>query len=128
MTVRYVTRAHAQKACRTVLGLSPSLACERLPPERSDMARIADSQPSGPTDAKQISAFEKYIGHRLPGEYREFLLTHNGGRAVPDAFLLSIDDGEPQEDLVMCFFPLRDIALGEVEVEDLNELRTWPLH
>ena len=92
------------------------------------MARIADSQPSGPTDAKQISAFEKYIGHRLPGEYREFLLTHNGGRAVPDAFLLSIDDGEPQEDLVMCFFPLRDIALGEVEVEDLNELRTWPLH
>ena len=30
MTVRYVTRAHAQKACRTVLGLSPSLARERL--------------------------------------------------------------------------------------------------
>ncbi|WP_425618274.1 SMI1/KNR4 family protein [Anatilimnocola sp. NA78] len=92
------------------------------------MAKIANPQPAGPTDAKQIAAFEKHIGHKLPSAYREFLLTHNGGRPVPDAFMLTTDDREPEEDLVLCFFPLRDISLGEVDVEEMDELHTWPLH
>jgi len=91
------------------------------------MARIADPQPAGPTHAKLIAAFEKHIGYKLPAAYREFLLHHNGGRPVPDAFILSSDRGE-EEDIVMCFFPLRDLKVGQVEVEDLEELRTWPLH
>src|SRR6478752_10150492 len=33
-----------------------------------------------------------------------------------------------QEDIVMCLFPLRDPGLGDVDVEDLDGLRTWPLH
>ena len=28
----------------------------------------------------------------------------------------------------MCFFPLRDLSLGAVEVEEMEKLRTWPLH
>ena len=30
--------------------------------------------------------------------------------------------------MVMCFFPLRDLSLGPVEVEALEDLRTWPIH
>jgi hypothetical protein len=91
------------------------------------MGRIADPQPAGPTNAEQIAVFEKHIGYELPTAYREFLLRHNGGHPVPDAFILRSDRGE-EEDVVMCFFPLREVALGHVDVEDLEELRTWPLH
>lgn len=90
------------------------------------MAKIADPQPSGPAGAAQVAAFEKHIGRKLPAAYRDFLLTHNGGRPVPDAFI--IDDDESQEDVVMCFFPLRDLALGAVAVQAMEDLRTWPLH
>ncbi len=83
---------------------------------------------ASPTDAVQIAAFEKHIGHSLPTAYREFLLTHNGGRPVPDAFTLATDDRGAEEDLVLCFFPLRNLALGAVQVDELDELRTWPLH
>jgi SMI1 / KNR4 family (SUKH-1) len=92
------------------------------------MAKIADPQPAGPTNAEQIAAFEGQIGYKLPTEYCEFLLSHNGGRPVPDSFMLTVDDREPEEDLVMCFFPLRELSLGAVEVEEFEELRTWPLH
>jgi SMI1-KNR4 cell-wall len=91
------------------------------------MAQIVDPLPAGPTNAAQIGAFEEYIGHRLPADYREFLLQHNGGHPAPDAFLVDSGPGE-QEDIVMCLFPMRDRALGSVTVQDLEELRSWPLH
>jgi cell wall assembly regulator SMI1 len=97
-------------------------------PKECFMTKIADPHPAGPTDAKQIAAFEEHIGHKLPPEYSEFLLTHNGGHPIPDAFTLTTDDGKPQEDLIMCFFPLRELSLGAVEVKKLKELHTWPLH
>ena len=98
-----------------------------ISPKGNTVAKIADPHPAGPTDPKQIAAFEKHIGQQLPPAYRDFLLTHNGGRPVPDAFTLTTDRGS-EEDLVMCFFPLRDLSLGEVEVKGWDELRTWPLH
>ena len=91
------------------------------------MAQITDPLPAGPTTAAQVADFEEYIGHPLPADYRMFLLQHNGGRPTPDAFLVDTGFGE-QEDIVMCLFPLRDRALGHVAVDDLEELRTWPLH
>ncbi len=90
------------------------------------MTRIADPLPAGSTSGEQIAAFEKHIGHQLPAAYRQFLLQHNGGRPVPDAYMLRSDRGE-EEDIVMCFFPLRESDLGHVQVEDLEDLRTWPL-
>jgi len=93
------------------------------------MAQITDPLPAGPTNSAEIAAFEEYIGHKLPADYREFLLQHNGGHPAPDAFFIDTGSGfGPAEDIVMCFFPLRDRALGSVTVEDLEELRTWPLH
>jgi len=91
------------------------------------MAQIADPLPAGPTTDAQIAAFEAYIGHKLPAGYRQFLLQHNGGHPEHDAFLLNAGYGE-EEDIVMCFFPNRDLKLGSVTVGDLEELRTWPLH
>lgn len=91
------------------------------------MTRIADPQPAGTTNGEQIAAFEKHIGYSLPPAYREFLLHYNGGHPVPDAFVLQSDHGD-EEDIVLCFFPLRELALGSVEVEKLEELRIWPLH
>ncbi len=92
------------------------------------MARIVNPSPAGPTTAAQIAAFEAHIGHPLPAAYRDFLLEHNGGQPEPDAFTLRMEDGEAQEDVVMGFFPLRDLAIGTVEVEAFEELRIWPLH
>jgi hypothetical protein len=91
------------------------------------MVQIADPLPAGPTTDAQIAAFEKHIGHKLPTDYRRFLLQHNGGHPEPDAFLLNAGYGE-EENSVMCFFPMRDLKLGNVRVADLEELRTWPLH
>ena len=91
------------------------------------MARIVDPLPAGPTNADEIAAFEEHIGHKLPSAHREFLLTCNGGRPIPDAFTLTTED-RTEEDLVMCFFPLRELSLGAVAVEQMEELRTWPLH
>lgn len=91
------------------------------------MAQIVNALPAGPTTEAEIAQFETQIGHRLPDDYREFLLTHNGGRPEPDAFTLTIW-GHAEEDVVMCFFPMRDLSLGTVEVEDFAELRSWPLH
>ena len=91
------------------------------------MADIVNSRPAGATSESQIAAFESLIGHALPADYRRFLLEHNGGSPRPDAFTFNLF-GRDEEDLVMCFFPLRDLILGEVDVQDLSELRTWPLH
>src|SRR6478735_4682764 len=91
------------------------------------MAQIRDPLPAGPTSEADLASFERHIGHPLPPEYRGFLLEHNGGRPEPDAFLVDTGWGA-QEDVVMCLFPMRPRSVGEVVVEDLEELRTWPLH
>jgi len=86
---------------------------------------IRDPYPAGPTSEKIISEFEKYISHRLPSDYREFILKYNGGHPQPDALTLG-NDGK--EDIVTCFFPLLDLSRGTVEVIQPEALRTWPLH
>ncbi len=91
------------------------------------MAQIVNSLPVGPTCEDEIVKFEEHIGHRLPDDYREFLLQHNGGSPEPDAFTLVMDERE-EEDIVMCFFPMRDLSLGTIEVEEFDELRSWPVH
>ena len=91
------------------------------------MPKIADARPSGPTNARQLATFEKYVGHPLPPAYRSFLLRYNGGRPEPDAFQLRA--GRRQEEhIVMCFFPMRALTLGQIEVDDPKELLNWPLH
>ncbi|MEZ6138062.1 MAG: SMI1/KNR4 family protein [Pirellulaceae bacterium] len=91
------------------------------------MSHIVNSRPAGPASESEIAVFETMIGHSLPEDYRRFLLEHNGGSPRPDAFTFNLF-GRDEENIVMCFFPLRDLSLGEVDVEQLDELRTWPVH
>jgi hypothetical protein len=90
------------------------------------MAQIVDPLPAGRTTDAQISAFETYVSYKLPTDYRQFLLQHNGGRPEPDAFVLKAHRGD-EEDIVMCFFPMRDLKVGTASGGDLEELRICPL-
>lgn len=89
-------------------------------------ARIVNALPAGATNEASIREFESYIGHALPDDYRSFLLQHNSGSPYSDAFTLNVFDND-QENVVYCFFPLRDLKLVAVEVEGMEALRTWPL-
>jgi hypothetical protein len=91
------------------------------------MATIVDPQPGGPTNFDQIAAFEARIGYPLPAPYRAFLLQYNGGHPHPDAFVLHANRSD-EEDIVFCFFPLRNLSIGPIDVAELDGLRTWPLH
>jgi hypothetical protein len=91
------------------------------------MATIVNPRPVGPTNAKELGAFEECIGHPLPVAYRKFLLRYNGGYPKPDAFVLRMNRRE-EEHIVLCFFPMRKLALGDVQVETVEDLMKWPLH
>jgi cell wall assembly regulator SMI1 len=105
------------------------------------MAEIHSSLRYGPATPQQIAALEERIEASLPDDYREFLQKHNGGRPEPDAFALNNDvdedeeEDEGEEDIVLCFFPLRDVncrqAVAESEQETTGpeeRLAEWPLH
>lgn len=55
------------------------------------MAEIVDS--SGPLEEALLVEAEGRFGAVFPSDYREFLLTYNGGRPVPDVF----DDVDGEE-------------------------------
>jgi cell wall assembly regulator SMI1 len=47
---------------------------------------VERSNQFGALDEMRLVRFEKEIGHRLPADYRAFLLAHNGGRPNPSDF------------------------------------------
>jgi len=79
------------------------------------MAHVRDSNRNGPLDAARLAAFEAQVGAKLPDEYREFLLTHNGGELSPDELVLP-GETEPFSSLAGPLFGLHDgpSALDEV--------------
>ena len=91
------------------------------------MKTIVNSFLAGRTNARQLAAFERYIGYRLPRAYRTFLLRYNGGYPEPDAFILP-KGRRKEEHVVFCFFPLRELSLGKVNVKTSDDLSRWPLH
>jgi hypothetical protein len=62
------------------------------------------SNPYGPATPEQVAAFEARIGHPLPGDYRAFLLTLNGGQPERPVFAIPPDNS----DLVRYFPGLHD--------------------
>src|SRR5580765_2447911 len=88
---------------------------------------IVNSLPAGRTDPRQLAAFEQYIGYHRPRTYRSFLRRYNGGYPEPDAFILR-KGRRKEEHLVYCFFPLRELSLGKVNVKTADDLSRWPLH
>ena len=93
-----------------------------------------------PVTEENIVAFEKRFGYPLPKDYREFLLTYNGGRPVEGEVMGRDDQPDvPYEhgDAIECFFQLQPTegAVSEFEVLlppaeipwDLEEVN-FPLH
>src|SRR5689334_21501001 len=56
-------------------------------------AKILGSNQYGALPEARLLAFENEIASKLPKEYRDFLLTHNGGKPDPADFEISADMG-----------------------------------
>ncbi|MBN2248971.1 MAG: SMI1/KNR4 family protein [Campylobacterales bacterium] len=54
--------------------------------------KIIQSNPYGPINLKNLESFEKQLKIRLPQEYREFLVKHNGGKLEKN--MLTINESE----------------------------------
>ena len=52
------------------------------------MPTVQNSNPHGLLDRARLVEFEERLGAALPADYREFLLSHNGGEFVPDEIVL----------------------------------------
>jgi cell wall assembly regulator SMI1 len=61
--------------------------------------------PGQPIGEQEVAAFECELGARLPADYRQFLLTNNGGRPVLDVVDIAGLLGSPTD--VQVFFGLR---------------------
>jgi hypothetical protein len=75
-----------------------------------------------PVTKADVEAFEQRHQIRLPQDYREFLLRHNGGTPVPSAFTFSDDPGSGS--VVATLFSLHDKAPADLDrvVKSLD----WP--
>jgi cell wall assembly regulator SMI1 len=60
------------------------------------------------TDETRVAALERQIGRRLPEDYREFMLRHNGGRPKPDGFEFALRKGADASSAVEWFLSLHD--------------------
>jgi hypothetical protein len=56
------------------------------------MARIVNPDSFGPLSQKRLYAFERKAQIRLPPDYCEFLLEHNGGQPAPSFFWIKPDE------------------------------------
>ena len=91
------------------------------------MHQVHHSLKHGPASNDQIAALESHIGFSLPEDYRTFLREHNGGCPVPNGFYFVNEFDDREEDIVECFFPLRDIDCSEMTEMTMSELPDWPV-
>jgi hypothetical protein len=54
---------------------------------------IEDSNKYGKLVVERLEEFEAKIGSRLPEDYREFLINHNGGKPMPCDFVVTEKEG-----------------------------------
>ncbi|WP_288831501.1 SMI1/KNR4 family protein [uncultured Corynebacterium sp.] len=59
----------------------------------TNYTEIMESEPA-PLDGAAVGAVERFFGAALPGDYREFLTTHGGGRVRLDHGYILDGDGE----------------------------------
>lgn len=66
-----------------------------------------------PVDPEELSGFEQRMGGRLPEDYREFLLSRNGGRVYDND--LATPEGEEIGIAVRSFFSIGDTGEDAIE-------------
>jgi hypothetical protein len=49
----------------------------------------------GPLAERDLASVERELGVQFPADYRAFMVRHNGGRAIPKAFKISWQQGQP---------------------------------
>jgi cell wall assembly regulator SMI1 len=76
---------------------------------------VDDTKP--PIAEGDIDALEKRLGVTFPGQYRRWLLKHNGGRPYPDRFRFKNKTGPYTSSVVAWFFAIHD---GEYENLESN--------
>ena len=75
-----------------------------------------------PCDQKAVKIFEDRLKRRLPEEYRDFVITFNGGNIIADHILEVRINGERTECAVGRIFPLNDSgAIGAQERWLMND-------
>lgn len=62
---------------------------------------LCDSEPM--INMKQITDVEKILGNKLPGDYIKFLLSHNGGRPVPNTFQYLYNNENVESDIAWLY-------------------------
>lgn len=77
--------------------------------------KIVESGP--PVDKVSIESIEKKLGAKLPNTYREFLLTHNGGRPEPCSFSRNV--------VVTHFYGVLPKAKNYDLLEENKVMRQW---
>jgi cell wall assembly regulator SMI1 len=75
--------------------------------------KLTINKPS--TDEARVSAFESALGCRLPDDYREFLLRHNGGQPHPASFQFALRKGPGTSSSVEWFLSLHDGKFSNLE-------------
>ncbi len=82
------------------------------------MINVTISESYPPLSEEDVSQFERELGIDLPDDYRQFLLTHNGGRPEPEVFPV---EGDPDASMVDWF-----LGIQEGAYEDLrNHLKVF---
>lgn len=78
-----------------------------------------------PLTERDISMLEAQTGIKLPDDYKQFLLQHNGGRPSPKRF---VTRDKKVESMVAKFIPLADIPDDNLreEIEGITQARQIP--
>ena len=91
------------------------------------LQEFRDTNRFGRVSRERVSEFEATIGAPLPSDYRNFLLTHNGGRPTWPRLRFE-RDGTPDETVVEWFFALHDEPYPVHGEERLPPERVLPAH
>ena len=85
--------------------------------------KILKSNEYGMLSEQTLVDFEQKIGYSLPEEYRQFLLTHNGGQPEPDGLLINDFLGDT---VIRNFYGLHDGKIWAKLWGDLETSRKYP--
>jgi len=78
----------------------------------------------------ELNDFEEYVGLQLPEQYRNHLLTYNGGRCEPNVFDVS-KNGKPNQSCIDWFLAIYDGEADNLKdyVDDVKiKVKRMPQH
>jgi hypothetical protein len=88
---------------------------------------IRDANRFGALTEERLVRLESRLKARLPDDYRQFLLHHNGGRPTWPRFTFE-GEGEPQESVLEWFFAVHDEPYEEDEDWNPDRREGLPPH